>query len=237
MYVSRQLFCITKLWLENAHLNVYVAFILCTLVFSASCVLEFPPWMQLETAIASNAKWKSVYRRNNMVGAGFGELFTCVKGYYLQKHHQRVAALIWLMQVWERTACASKTSTGRKAKAICEEHPHSWLPSKTCINHTWHRCGLWWIDSWQDVATKMSLTKSLNDCDSKMGGKKSLFLSLLHPQLNFISHAYSYMTYCRLQYSLFSATWRQNSYLAELHKNQQQVLCNIYHHLHNTIWI
>lgn len=41
--------------------------------------------------IGSNAKSKSVYRRNNMVGAGCGVLFTCMKGYYLQSHHQQEA--------------------------------------------------------------------------------------------------------------------------------------------------
>lgn len=110
-----------------------------------------------------------------MVGAGYSELFTCVKRYYLRKHHQREVALRWLMQVCEkggRLLVQAKHGQGGKVKALSEEHPCSWLPSKTCINHTWHRCGLWWIDFWQDVATKISSTMSLNDYDSQTRGKK-----------------------------------------------------------------
>lgn len=95
----------------------------------------------------------------------------------------------WCRYVRKReTACASKTSTGRKVKAICEEHPHSWLPSKTCINHTWHRCGLWWIDSWQDAGDKNKHDKELEWLWQPKWREKSLFLAVLHPQSNFISH-------------------------------------------------
>lgn len=109
---------------------------------------------RLETLIGSNAKWKSVYRRNNIVGAGYRELFTCVKGYYLQKHHQREAAPRWLMQVYEKGRdCLCKQNIDRtKSKgdlwrapsqlaAIKNMHQSHMAQMWTVMNRLLTRCG------------------------------------------------------------------------------------------------
>lgn len=167
-------------------------------VHLCSLILAFPPRVQAITlqehtteepgrqeSSARNAKRESVSRRSNTAGAGCGA-FARKDIIYRAITRERGGRLWydWCKHVRKaETACASKTSARRKVKATCEEQPSllmevfcSWLPSNTCINHTWHRCGLWWIDSWQDVAMKISSTKNLNDCDSQTPKKKNKFL-------------------------------------------------------------
>lgn len=80
----------------------------------------------------------------------------------------------------ERTACASKNTDSTKSKgdlwrtlSLLMQVFCSWLPSNTCINHTWHGRGLWWIGPWARCGDENMLDKSARTIlTAKMKGEK-----------------------------------------------------------------
>lgn len=74
--------------LQSTHLDVCIARASPTSrVFSPSREAD-----EADEADGRDARLKSVYRRNNMAGAGCEALLTGVKDYYLQSHRQTKAA-------------------------------------------------------------------------------------------------------------------------------------------------
>lgn len=143
---------------------------------------EHTTWRRTELRRQSMAAMQTKQKKkwNYTVGDGWGKLFTLRERISFTEPSPGRGCSDMTdagMRGRERLLVQAKHRWDEKRRRSEEELPHfwcryfcSWLPSNTCINLTWHRCGLWWIDSWQDVAMKTSLTKNLNDCDSRTAG-------------------------------------------------------------------